>query len=110
MARAHSIIAPSILSADFTRLGAEVDAVLTIGSIHGGIRNNIIPDDVKMLGTLRTFDDGQRRRIVDDMRNVIESVAHAHGAKGRLDIGEGSPSSKTYHGELHASNISPTHS
>ena len=63
-------------------------AVVTIGSIHGGIRNNIIPDEVKMLGTLRTFDDAQRRRIVDDMRNVIESVAKAHGATGKLGIGE----------------------
>ena len=75
---------------------AALPAVLTIGSIHGGIRNNIIPDDVKMLGTLRTFDDGQRRRIVDDMRNVIESVAHAHGAKGKLEIGEAPANPVTY--------------
>ena len=75
---------------------ASLPAVLTIGSIHGGIRNNIIPDDVKMLGTLRTFDDGQRKRIVADMRNVIESVAHAHGAKGKLEIGEEAGNPVTY--------------
>ena len=75
---------------------AALPAVLTIGSIHGGIRNNIIPDDVKMLGTLRTFDDGQRKRIVADMRNVIESVSHAHGAKGTLDIGEEAGNPVTY--------------
>ena len=75
---------------------AALPAVLTIGSIHGGIRNNIIPDDVKMLGTLRTFDDSQRKRIVSDMRNVIESVAHAHGAKGSLDIGEEAGNPVTY--------------
>lgn len=75
---------------------AALPAVLTIGSIHGGIRNNIIPDDVKMLGTLRTFDDGQRKRIVADMRNVIESVAHAHGAKGELQIGEEAGNPVTY--------------
>lgn len=75
---------------------AALPAVLTIGSIHGGIRNNIIPDDVKMLGTLRTFDDGQRKRIVADMRNVIESVAHAHGAKGELQIGDEAGNPVTY--------------
>lgn len=75
---------------------AALPAVLTIGSIHGGIRNNIIPDNVKMLGTLRTFDNGQRKRIVADMRNVIESVAHAHGAKGTLDIGEEAGNPVTY--------------
>lgn len=71
-------------------------AVLTIGAIHGGIRNNIIPDEVNMLGTLRTFDDAQRGRIVADMRNVIQDVAHAHGAKGELSIGERAGNPVTY--------------
>ena len=31
-------------------------AVITIGSIHGGVRENIIPDEVKMLGTIRAFE------------------------------------------------------
>lgn len=87
---------------------ASLPAVLTIGSIHGGIRNNIIPDDVKMLGTLRTFDDGQRKRIVADMRNVIESVAHAHGAKGKLDIGEEAGNPVTYNDPALTTRVLPS--
>ncbi|SIQ36646.1 carboxypeptidase Ss1. Metallo peptidase. MEROPS family M20D [Solilutibacter tolerans] len=87
---------------------ASLPAVLTIGSIHGGIRNNIIPDDVKMLGTLRTFDDGQRKRIVADMRNVIESVAHAHGAKGELSIGEAAGNPVTYNDPALTTRVLPS--
>ena len=83
-------------------------AVVTIGAIHGGIRNNIIPDEVKMLGTLRTFDDGQRRRIVGDMRNVIESVAHAHGAKGALEITEQPGNPVTYNDPQLTARILPS--
>ena len=83
-------------------------AVLTIGAIHGGIRNNIIPDEVKMLGTLRTFDDGQRRRIVNDMRNVIESVAHAHGATGKLEIGDEAGNPVTYNDPKLTARILPS--
>ncbi len=83
-------------------------AVVTIGAIHGGIRNNIIPDDVKMLGTLRTFDDGQRKRIVADMKNVIESVAHAHGAKGHLDIGDEAGNPVTYNNPELTTRILPS--
>ena len=35
-------------------------AVITIGSIHGGLRNNIIPDSVMMVGTIRTLDPGMQ--------------------------------------------------
>lgn len=87
---------------------AALPAVLTIGAIHGGIRNNIIPDEVKMLGTLRTFDDGQRRRIVKDMRNVIESVAHAHGATGKLEIGEEAGNPVTYNDPALTTRVLPS--
>ena len=87
---------------------AALPAVLTIGSIHGGIRHNIIPDNVKMLGTLRTFDDGQRARIVQDMRNVIESVAHAHGAIGALEIGAAPGNPVTYNDPALTARVLPS--
>jgi amidohydrolase len=55
-------------------------AVLSFGAIHGGIRYNIIPDQVELIGTIRTFDEGMRQQIFADLKNVAESVAHAHGA------------------------------
>ncbi|QJD69120.1 amidohydrolase [Xanthomonas campestris pv. badrii] len=56
-------------------------AVLSFGAIKGGIRYNIIPDDVDMVGTIRTFDEGMRQQIFADLKNVAEHTAAAHGAK-----------------------------
>ena len=61
---------------DITKL----PAVLTFGAVKGGIRHNIIPDSVQLIGTIRTFDDGMRSKLFDDLRNVAEHVAAAHGA------------------------------
>jgi amidohydrolase len=61
---------------DITKL----PAVLTFGAVKGGIRHNIIPDSVELIGTIRTFDDGMRQKIFADLRNVAEHVAAAHGA------------------------------
>ncbi len=58
----------------------QLPAVVTFGAIKGGIRHNIIPDQVELIGTIRTFDDGMRERIHADLRNVAEHVAAAHGA------------------------------
>ena len=55
-------------------------AVVSFGAIHGGIRYNIIPDQVELIGTIRTFDEDMRQQIFADLKNVAESVAHAHGA------------------------------
>ena len=71
--------AQSIVSrrTDITRL----PAVLTFGAVKGGIRHNIIPDSVQLIGTIRSFDDGMREAILKDLRNVAEHVAAAHGAR-----------------------------
>ena len=63
-------------------------AVLTVGAIKGGIRYNIIPDSVEMVGTIRTFDADMRRQIFADLRNVAEHTAAAHGATAVTDIYE----------------------
>jgi len=59
-------------------------AVISIGSIHGGNRENIIPESVELLGTLRTFDDGMRTDTQARMRNTAESIAQASGAKAEV--------------------------
>lgn len=68
-------------------------AVVSFGSVHGGIRYNIIPDSVQLVGTIRTFDEGMRARIHADLDNVANHVAAAHGATVTTDIpvGTGNP-------------------
>jgi amidohydrolase len=72
---------------------ARLPAVVTFGTIHGGIRFNIIPDDVEVTGTIRTFDLGMREKIFADLKNVAEHVAAAHGAtvEARVPDAKGNP-------------------
>lgn len=67
---------------------AKLPAVVTFGAIKGGIRYNIIPDDVEMVGTIRTFDPKMRQQVFADLRNVAEHTAAAHGAAAQTDIYE----------------------
>jgi amidohydrolase len=55
-------------------------AVITIGSIHGGVRGNIIPDEVVMDGTIRTFDAGVREELHAKLRRTVTMIAEAAGA------------------------------
>ncbi len=61
-------------------------AVITIGSIHGGVRHNIIPDEVEMTGTIRTFDAGNRESLLAKLRHTVDMVAAAGGATATLTI------------------------
>jgi amidohydrolase len=72
---------------------SKLPAVVTFGAIHGGVRFNIIPDEVEMIGTIRTFDEGVRKAIHADLKNVAEHVAAAHGATVHAQVPdiEGTP-------------------
>jgi amidohydrolase len=59
-------------------------AVITVGAIKGGIRFNIIPDSVEMIGTIRTFDRGMRDDIVKRMQTTASNIAEASGAKAEV--------------------------
>jgi len=55
-------------------------AVVTIGAIKGGNRENIIPESVEMRGTIRTFDEGMRDDIHARVRQTAEAIASASRA------------------------------
>jgi amidohydrolase len=58
----------------------QAPAVLSVGQVHGGVRWNIIPDQVKLEGTVRTFDAGMREQLLAKMKHTAEHVAMASGA------------------------------
>ena len=60
--------------------------VLTIGGIDGGIRFNIIPDKVEMIGTIRTFDEGMRDDIHRRVKLMAENIAMASGASAEVSV------------------------
>jgi hippurate hydrolase len=53
--------------------------VLTVGTIHGGTKNNIIPDDVTMGLSLRSYSMSQRDQIIADIRRTAKGLAVAYG-------------------------------
>src|SRR5438874_3625767 len=61
-------------------------AVVTIGAINGGVRFNIIPDSVVMLGTIRTFDQAMRSDIQQRVRRTAEAIAQSAGATAQITI------------------------
>ncbi len=61
--------------------------VLTIASIHGGNRENIVPDSVEMLGTLRTFDEEMRAEAKQRITTTAQMIAAASGAKALVSFG-----------------------
>ncbi|HWC45619.1 MAG TPA: amidohydrolase, partial [Casimicrobiaceae bacterium] len=60
-------------------------AIVTVATINGGVRNNIIPDSVVMTGTIRTFDDTQRQQLPILVRRTAESIAAASGATAAVE-------------------------
>jgi amidohydrolase len=66
-------------------------AVITIGSIHGGTRSNIIPDEVKMVGTVRTFGDAFREDVHRRIRQTAKSIAESQGATAEVTITSQTP-------------------
>lgn len=66
-------------------------AVITVGTIDGGVRNNIIPDSANMTGTIRTFDPDMREMIHQRMQRTVSSIAESAGAGAELTIYPGVP-------------------
>ena len=69
----------------------DTPAVVSFGAIKGGIRENIIPDQVQMIGTIRTFQPEHRVQIFDRLKRTAESIAASQGATATVDIQEGYP-------------------
>lgn len=73
------------------RVSPKQRAVLGIGTVHGGIRENVVADEVTMTGTVRTMDAGVRQGLEDGMRRVVRGTAESWGADHRLQYAHGYP-------------------
>lgn len=72
-------------SVDITRL----PAIVTVGQFQSGVRNNIIPDSARLVGTIRTFDDAVQKDIHARVKRIAEGIAAGAGAtvEVRIDVG-----------------------
>jgi len=81
-------------------------AVVTIATIEGGNRTNIIPDEVRMTGTIRTFDPEMRKDIQARIRRTAEGIAAVSGATAIVQISGGNP--VTYNDPALAARMGPS--
>jgi amidohydrolase len=81
-------------------------AIVTIGAVNGGVRNNIIPDSVVMIGTIRAFDAAMRRDIWMRVRRTAEGIAQSAGATAVVTIDSGAP--VTYNDPALTERMAPT--
>ena len=85
----HATVDPIVLAAlvvlDLqTIVSREIDpiqpCVVTVGSIHGGTKHNIIPNEVKLQLTLRAYREDVREQLLDGIKRRIKGLAEAHRA------------------------------
>jgi amidohydrolase len=70
----------------------EAPAVVTIGAIHGGIRHNIIPEQVELIGNLRTFGDEQQALVHRRFTEIATNIAESAGGTADVRINKLYPS------------------
>jgi amidohydrolase len=66
-------------------------AVVTIGAIHGGQAFNVIPDEVTLTGTIRTFDAALRRSMPERIARIAEGVAGGLQCRAEVEVRTGNP-------------------
>ncbi|MDX1395774.1 MAG: amidohydrolase [Gemmatimonadota bacterium] len=64
----------------------ENPAIVTVGKFTGGVRSNIVPEEVELLGTIRTFDPEQTETVHRRIREIATNIAEAAGATAEVQI------------------------
>jgi amidohydrolase len=105
------VAAAQIVTALQTIVSRRVDvtrapAVVTVGTFQAGVRNNIVPDEAKLSGTIRTFDPAMKQTIHGEVERIAKSVAESMGATAEVVIEPGVP--VTFNDEALTSAMLPT--
>ena len=87
-ARPHQTVDPIAIAAQMVsafqtivsrRIDPSQPAVVTVGSIHGGSKGNVIPDEVRMALTVRSYSDEVRVQLLDSIAQIARGTCEAHG-------------------------------
>jgi amidohydrolase len=90
------VVGAQIVNALQTIVSRNVDitqlpAIVSVGQFQSGVRNNIIPETAKLVGTIRTFDDEVQNDIHARVKRIAEGIAAGAGAKVDVQIHRGYP-------------------
>ncbi|MEX2499705.1 MAG: amidohydrolase [Wenzhouxiangellaceae bacterium] len=102
---AQIVIGLNMIVSRQTELTKEA-AVISVGRVRAGVRNNIIPETAELIGTIRTLDTGMQDKIHADIRRTAEHIAASQGATVDVDIQRGYP--VTYNDPALTEQMAPT--
>ena len=90
------VVAAQIVNSLQTIVSRQIDitsapAVVTVGSIRAGVRNNIVPETATLSGTIRTFDPEVRLAIHEKIYRIATNIGESQGAQVTVDIDPGVP-------------------
>jgi amidohydrolase len=73
------------------QVDARIPSLVSFGMIHGGVRYNIIPDQVELSGTIRAFGSEVREQLHERIRRTARGIAESAGATAEVEIVPGNP-------------------
>lgn len=82
--------------------------VVTVGSIHGGVRSNIIPEQVEMWGTVRALSVEDEKLLITRIKQIATNTAEAHGATVEVEIPYSSHYPVTYNNPALTAKVIPS--
>jgi amidohydrolase len=82
--------------------------VVTIGSIKGGVRSNIIPEEVEMMGTIRALSAADEALLISRIKTIVTKTAEAAGAEAQVQIPYASHYPVTYNNPALTAKMLPT--
>ena len=91
VAAAKILCAISELSSEFNKEERKNTIIIAFGSFIADGTYNVIPDKVSLKGTMRTFDENDRKMVKDKIKQICEEVAASFGVQAELFIEEGYP-------------------
>lgn len=91
VAAAKILCAISELSSEFNKEERENPIIIAFGSFIAEGTYNVIPDKVHLKGTMRTFDENERKLIKSKIKKISSDIAKSFGVKSRVKIDEGYP-------------------
>jgi amidohydrolase len=65
--------------------------VVSVTQVQAGTATNVIPDEMKIAGTLRALDEEVRKIAINRLEELVQNICQAHGVRGEITIGDGYP-------------------
>ena len=88
---AASQIVTNIQSIVSRELSPLEPGVISVGSIHGGSAHNVIPSEVQLEGTIRTFNPQTREYVLERFEEIVSGIAESHGCRSEIKLEKLSP-------------------